>query len=277
MIILKIGGSILTKKDSAKPEVDYSNLDRIACEIKDSLQSDSICQDLSDGLIIVHGAGSFGHPPASKYKIGESFTDEEYPYKRLGFAEIQNQVKKLDSIICDSLIKHDIPVVSIPPSAFVTTVNKRIYEFRLGIIKEYLKEGYVPVLYGDIVLDENLKMAIISGDQILQYIAKILKSDNIILGTDVDGVYTKSPKTHEDAELIPILTNLNQIKELESTNNIDVTGGMVGKVNELLELAHLGIDSEIINANTPNTIANALQSKNIKGTKITNKIEKYNY
>ncbi|MBX7076331.1 MAG: isopentenyl phosphate kinase family protein [Methanobacteriaceae archaeon] len=277
MIILKIGGSILTKKDSAEPEVDYENLNRIASEIEESLNSDSINRDLSDGLIIVHGAGSFGHPPASKYKIGEPFNDEEYPFKRLGFAEIQNQVKKLNSIICDSLIEHNIPVVSIPPSSFVTTVDKRIYEFRLGIIKKYIKEGYVPVLYGDIVLDEDLKMAIISGDQVLQYIAKILKSDNIILGTDVDGVYTKSPKTHNDAKLIPILTNLNQIEELESTNNIDVTGGMVGKVKELLELAHLGIDSEIVNANNPRIIANALQSKEIKSTKITERIEQYNY
>ena len=138
MIILKIGGSILTKKDSAEPEVDYENLNRIASEIEESLNSDSINRDLSDGLIIVHGAGSFGHPPASKYKIGEPFNDEEYPFKRLGFAEIQNQVKKLNSIICDSLIEHNIPVVSIPPSSFVTTVDKRIYEFRLGIIKKYI-------------------------------------------------------------------------------------------------------------------------------------------
>ncbi len=277
MIILKIGGSILTKKDLAKPEVDYENLERIASEIEESLHSDDLNSDLSDGLIIVHGAGSFGHPPASKYKIGESFPIEDYPFKRLGFAEIQNQVKKLNSIICDSLIKHNIPVVSIPPSSFVTTVDKRIYEFRLGLIKKYIKEGYVPVLYGDIVLDEELKMAIISGDQILQYIAKILKSDNIILGTDVDGVYTKNPKNHKDSKLISVLTNLNQIEELESTTNIDVTGGMVGKVKELLELANLGIDSEIINANTPKTIANALQSKPVIGTKLTNKLEEYNY
>ena len=52
---------------------------------------------------------------------------------------------------------------------------------------------------------------------------------------------------------------------------------MVGKVKELLELAHLGIDYEIVNANNPRIIANALQSKEIKSTKITERIEQYNY
>ena len=101
MIILKIGGSILTEKDSAKPEVDYESLERIAGEIEDALYSEEMSNDLVDGLIIVHGAGSFGHPPAKKYKIGEPFERQEYLSKKLGFAEIQNDVKKLNSIICD--------------------------------------------------------------------------------------------------------------------------------------------------------------------------------
>lgn len=94
MIILKIGGSILTEKDSARPEVDYESLERIAGEIEDALYSEEMSNDLVDGLIIVHGAGSFGHPPAKKYKIGEPFERHEYLSKKLGFAEIQNDVQK---------------------------------------------------------------------------------------------------------------------------------------------------------------------------------------
>ena len=73
MIILKIGGSILTEKDSAEPKVDFNNLNRIAEEIRESLYADEMSNDLIDGLVIVHGAGSFGHPPAKKYQIGEPF------------------------------------------------------------------------------------------------------------------------------------------------------------------------------------------------------------
>ena len=62
MIILKIGGSILTNKDSKTSEVDSSSLKRIASEIKDSMDNSQ------KQLIIVHGAGSFGHPPAKKHR-----------------------------------------------------------------------------------------------------------------------------------------------------------------------------------------------------------------
>jgi len=75
MIILKIGGSILTKKDAPESEVDSVNLKRIALEIKKSLDNSS------KELVIVHGAGSFGHPPAKKYKIGQAFDKDEYPQK----------------------------------------------------------------------------------------------------------------------------------------------------------------------------------------------------
>lgn len=269
MIILKIGGSILTKKDSAKPEVDFDNLNRIADEIKESIYAEEISTDLMDGLVIVHGAGSFGHPPAKKYKIGEPFTKDQYLEKKIGFAEIQNEVKKLNSIICDSLIAHGVPCVSIPPSSVITTHNKRIYDFDLDLIKTYVHEGFIPVLYGDIVIDEKIKMAILSGDQILQYIAKVLKSDRIVLGTDVDGVYNKNPKTHSDAKHIDKVSSLEDIESFESTTNVDVTGGMVGKVKELLELANCGIDSEIIDANEIGAIAKSLQSKPVNGTRIS--------
>ena len=53
MIILKLGGSVITRKDSSIPKLDSSNLTRIAREISDSSYHK---------LIVVHGAGSFGHP-----------------------------------------------------------------------------------------------------------------------------------------------------------------------------------------------------------------------
>ena len=255
MIILKIGGSILTEKDSAEPKVDYENLNRIAEEIRESLYAEEISNDLIDGLVIVHGAGSFGHPPE----------------KRIGFAEVQNEVKKLNSIICESLIEHGIPVIAIPPSSFITSHNKRIYDFDLNLIKTYLREGFVPVLFGDVVIDDEVKIAVISGDQVLQYIAKFLKSDRIVLGTDVAGVYTKNPKTHDDAVHIDEVNSIEDIKFLESTTNVDVTGGMVGKVKELLDLADYGISSEIINANEEGAIAKALQGMKVNGTKICRK------
>lgn len=263
MIILKIGGSILTQKDLTRTEVDDVNLNRIAFEIKEALK------DSNEGLIIVHGAGSFGHPPAKEYKIGEPFDKEEYPSKRIGFAKIQNAVKKLNMFFCEALIENDIPAVAIPASSFMGASNKRISSGNLTKFEQYLEKGFVPVIYGDVVLDDELEMAVISGDQIIQYIAINLSSDNIILGTDVDGVYSKNPKLHEDAVFFDKLSSLDDLELFENTTNVDVTGGMVGKIKELLYLADSGIDSQIINADIENNIYKALKGKEVKGTIIT--------
>ena len=233
MIILKIGGSILTNKDAVS-EVDTKSLKRIASEIKSSLDNSF------KELIIVHGAGSFGHPPAKKYKIGERFDESEYPQKRIGFCETQNAVKKLNMYICEAFIDEGLPVVAIPASSFMRATNKRITEGNLDSFKRYLDKGFIPVIYGDVVLDEELEICVISGDQLIQYLAKNLNPDMVVLGTDVDGVYNKNPKTHDDAIFFDKFSSLDDLDTFEGTTNVDVTGGMVGKIKELLYLADLG-------------------------------------
>lgn len=269
MIILKLGGSILTEKDSSNPKINFKNLDRIAIEIKDFLKDYNL---KNDGLIIIHGAGSFGHPYAEKYKIGEPFLDKEYPKKRIGFSITHNSVNKFNGLISNRFIENNIPVVPIPPSSIIKTSNKRVSYFNLDLIESYIFQGFLPVLYGDVVLDDKLKLAVLSGDQILSYLAKNLKFEKVILATDVDGVFNRNPKLHDDAKLIEILNSFEDLDSFDSTTSVDVTGGMFGKIQELFELADVGIESMIINAQTPNLIKNALQGVEVKGTLIKSRI-----
>ena len=262
MIILKIGGSILTNKDAVS-EVDTKSLKRIASEIKSSLDNSF------KELIIVHGAGSFGHPPAKKYKIGEKFDESEYPQKRIGFCETQNAVKKLNMYICEAFIDEGLPVVAIPASSFMRATNKRITDGNLDSFKRYLEKGFIPVIYGDVVLDDELETCVISGDQLIQYLAKNLNPDMVVLGTDVDGVYNKNPKTHDDAIFFDKFSSLDDLDTLEGTTNVDVTGGMVGKIKELLYLADLGIESKIINAEVEDNVFKVLENEKVKGTVIS--------
>ena len=263
MIILKIGGSILTNKGSEISEVDAASLKRIASEIKASLDNSP------KQVIIVHGAGSFGHPPAKKHRIGEEFDKSLYPQKRLGFCEIQNEVKKLNMFICEAFIREGLPAVALPASSFITATDKRITDGNLDVFKNYLSKGFVPVIYGDVVLDNKLEFCVISGDQLIQYLAKNLNPDRVILGTDVDGVYSKNPKTNDDAIFFEKFTSLEDLDTLEGTTNVDVTGGMVGKIKELLFLADLGIESKIINAEVEGNIFKVLENEEVKGTIIS--------
>lgn len=261
MIILKLGGSALTIKDASEPTIDEVNLDRIAEELS----------YYNDDMIIVHGAGSFGHIHAKKYAIGEPIaTTEEKDFKMEGLCRTQASVQLLNYIVVNKLQEKGIPAVGIKPSAFIMTENKRISVCDAGIVKRYIEGGFVPVIYGDAVLDLNddIKYAIISGDQLINYFAKQLKADKVILSSDVDGIYTDNPKTNPDAELIDIVTKDSKLTLTENENQADVTGGMAGKINELLELAEDGIESLIINAEKEGNIKAAVSGKEVKGTLI---------
>ncbi len=260
-MILKLGGSVITRKESDKPTANHENLKRIAREIAESTHQK---------LVVVHGAGSFGHPLAKKYAIGDEIQDnQDLRRKMLGFSLTQQAVKELNGMVTEYLRAQGTLSVSLQPSSFITTKNKRIQSADLTLIKKYLELGFVPVIYGDVVLDadESIEMAVLSGDQIVKYLAENLKPERVILATDVDGIYNKNPKKYPDAHLIETVSSLEQIETGEETT-IDVTGGMGGKISELLGLLDLGIESEIINANKTLNIKKALSDEEVTGTAI---------
>lgn len=259
MIILKLGGSALTIKDAEKPTIDEINLDRIAQEVS----------NYNDDMVIVHGAGSYGHIHAKKYAIGDEITNaQENLFKIEGLCKTQASVQLLNYIVVNKLQEKGVPAIGIKPSTFIITENKRISVCDSTIIKRYIDEGFVPVLYGDAVLDLNddIKFAIISGDQLINYFAKELKADKVILSSDVDGIYTDNPKTNPNAKLIDIVTKDTQLTLTENNNQADVTGGMAGKISELLELAGYGIESLIINAEKEGNLKLAVSGQDVKGT-----------
>ena len=259
MIILKIGGSAITKKDAQEPTIDEVNLDRIAQEVS----------AYNDDMVIVHGAGSYGHIYAKKFGIGDVISNvNDHLYKLEGVCRTQASVQLLNYIICEKLHEKGVPAIGIKPSSFIETNQKRICVCDTKLIQKYIDNGFVPVLYGDAVLDQNeyFKYAILSGDQIITYLAKKLKANRVILSSDVDGIYTDNPKTNPDAKIIDIVTKDTDLLLTENENQADVTGGMAGKIRELLDLAEDGIESHIINAETPGNIKLAVSGQKVKGT-----------
>jgi isopentenyl phosphate kinase len=89
----------------------------------------------------------------------------------------------------------------------------------------------------------------------------------------VDGVMTADPSKDKNARLIPEITIKNYAKiksSLTSSDGVDVTGGMLSKVESMLELAKKGIESEIINGDKPGNLLRALKGEKRIGTVITN-------
>jgi len=87
----------------------------------------------------------------------------------------------------------------------------------------------------------------------------------------VDGLYDSDPKTNPSAQLISHLT-LEELQESRSkireAQSPDVTGGMLGKVSELMTPVSRGIQAVIVNALKPGNIYKALKGEEVVGTKI---------
>ncbi|MEE9593815.1 MAG: isopentenyl phosphate kinase [Candidatus Hydrothermarchaeales archaeon] len=260
MIILKLGGSLITDK-SKKFVIRKRAVERVTKEIKES-------RALQNGLIIVHGGGSFGHPVAKEYGLNAGVVG---PSQLEGVAATRSAMTKLNTYVIGALVKGSIPAVAVHTSAVAVCNSGRISSFEFGSIKNLLFKDMVPVLYGDVVADDELNFSILSGDQIVTYLSMKLKPERIILATDVDGVFTKDPKESiagkEKARLIPELTQ----QELDTINygkKNDATGGIRGKLEELVSLAENGYESYIINALEKDRLRKALSGKDVIGTRV---------
>jgi isopentenyl phosphate kinase len=258
-IILKLGGSAITDKtQEASPRTDIIN--RLAEEIKRA--------DL-DNLIVVHGGGSFGHPTAARYGIKDGYKDD--PAQKFGFAETHHMMTVLNGLVMDALILHEVPAVSIAPSSCVITENCKIKFFDETVLKAMSKLVFTPVLYGDVVLDDKMGFTVLSGDQLVAYLAIKYKAQKIVVGVDTDGLFDSDPKTHPDAQPYKKLT-LSELKAIQpklgKASGTDVTGGMAGKIAELIPAIEAGVHVTVTGATKGLSIYRALTDQSVLGTEI---------
>jgi len=261
LTVLKIGGSVITDKNGElAPRT--SEIARLTEEIQKSN---------AKRLIIVHGGGSFGHPSAQRYAIKDGLKEDS---QKIGFSETHHVMTVLNGLFMDSLIWHEIPAVSVTPSSCIITESGRIKHFEDAAIRALLNMGFIPVLYGDAVVDSKLGFTILSGDQLVSTLAMRFGAERIVFGVDVDGLYDADPKIEKTAKMFKHLSQ-EELKNLQNKlcrpTAGDVTGGMFGKVAELLPAVEQGIQVTIVNASKPGNICKVLEGTPVEGTAIGRK------
>jgi isopentenyl phosphate kinase len=255
MEILKLGGSVVTKKDQPKtPNVEA--IRRLAREVATAGPRK---------LIVVHGGGSYGHPLAKEYNISAGYSA---PRQLAGFSLTHQAMVELNRIVVEAFLDAGVPAVSIAPSSFIITEDRRIIELDTSVVSKAIESNFVPILYGDAVLDSARRFTILSGDQLAVRLATDLGAERLIFGVDVDGVYTANPKLAKDARLIEELS-LSQMRgmvRIGEALSTDVTGGMLGKVNEAAAAVEAGVEVQLLNALKPDAVNAALRGEKIPCT-----------
>lgn len=212
MLILKLGGAAITDKSTA----NTANSDAIH-------QIAALIARYPQPLILIHGAGSFGHIIARDYNLHLGYQGD---HQREGLIKLQMALHELNTLVIQALWQQGLPAMTVHPASMCVQENKRIVDFFLEPVQHMLGMGLIPVLYGDCVWDRGQKFSIISGDQLAVYLANHLHAKRLAFGTNVDGVLDAN------GQVIPQLDARTRISTQQS-GVADVTGGMLGKVQEI--------------------------------------------
>jgi isopentenyl phosphate kinase len=274
LVLLKLGGSLITDKTRPyTPLLDV--MDDLARQLATAIRTQPELR-----LLIGHGAGSFGHVAASEYKTREGFprpsplthrerdTNEDNYWK--GFAEVWYQASALNRYVMEALHKAGLRTIALPPSGSVIASDGQVSVWETTPIRMALAAGMLPVIFGDVVFDEVRGGTILSTENLFSYLVKALAPDRVLLAGLEEAVWEDFPaRTRRIERITP--ESFEEIKHgVGASAAADVTGGMEGKVREMLDLVqeNPGLKIQIFSGIQPGNLVRALSGETL-GTEIS--------
>ncbi len=258
LTFIKFGGSLITDK-----QVEGSFHEHVVTRLGQEIQA-ALVKNSELRVLIGHGSGSFGHFAARQYgTMGGVHTPEQWR----GFAHVATTAAELNHLTAKALQVAGLPIWRIQPSASARSRDGVIVHMATDTIAEALARGIVPLVYGDVSLDEVRGGTIISTETIFFYLTHHLPVKNILLLGEVEGVYDHT------GLVIPEINpaNFDAIEEaLGGSAGADVTGGMETKVRDMLALTQVmpRLTIRILNGTEPDLVRKTLLGETQPGTLI---------
>lgn len=250
---VKLGGSLITDK-STEASFRVKVMARLAAEIHAAH-----VRRPEQRLLLAHGSGSFGHFVAQRHQTMSGVYDEK---SWRGFAEVANVAALLNHLVTDQLRLAGLPVWRLQPSASARCRAGDLVRLDDHPIREALERGIIPLVYGDVALDDERGGTIISTEQIFMYLAHHLPVQRIVLVGEFPGVLDSNEN------VIPVITPEllpGYADALGGSHGTDVTGGMSTKVRDMLMLAQQvqGLEIRIIDGRQAGLLRDVLTEENM--------------
>ncbi|MGJ3237885.1 MAG: isopentenyl phosphate kinase [Anaerolineae bacterium] len=223
--LVKLGGSLITDKTqraTLRPVI----LRQLALEVRQALDENPQLE-----LVLGHGSGSFGHFEAREH---DTINGVRTPAQWVGFARVGQIASELNYHVAHAFHEAGVPALRLQPSASAIADNGVIKDMAMQPIFRAIEKGIIPLVYGDIAFDDTLGGTIISTETVFAHLVSRLSVKQVFLLGEVDGVYDA------DGEVIPKITadNFKTVRSvLGGSDGVDVTGGMLTKVQDMLSLA----------------------------------------
>lgn len=260
LVMVKLGGSLITEKDG-DAEAREDVIVRLAREIAEGRGEGET------RILVGHGSGSFGHPPAAEHDLRHGAGDED---ERLGLGRTQRRAADLHRRVVGALLGAGVPAFSVAPSSAGVAEDGRVADFAVEPLFRALRGGYVPVVYGDVMMDRTRGSTIASTEAVFLRLAALLQEAGwrvrraLWLGT-TDGVLDRDgrplPRIEGDSD--------DGLPEAAvGSAATDVTGGMRHRVETALRMAGRGVPSWIGDGRRPGALRRALSGEEEGGTRV---------
>ena len=235
-VVVKVGSNVLTEDNGL-------NLKAIRSIAR------QICRLIESGLEVI--LVSSGAMASGVKKIGLSARPDELPKRQavaaIGQAGLMMEYEK-------AFGRYHQKVAQILLTSEDLSSRKRYLNAR-NTLCTLLSWKVVPIINeNDTVWIEEIKLG--DNDNLAAMITLLMDSDVLINLTDIDGLYTKDPRTCPKAELIPIVSNIS--KETEKLAG-DIpgalgTGGMISKIEAARKVNSAGVPMVIARGDLPNIL-----------------------
>ena len=258
-LLIKFGGGLITDKSAMKTaDVDViTNLANLTQQL------------LSQGhaITIVHGAGSFGHLKAKKWKISQGADQAILTEQIHAVDSIRQDMLELDSIVCEALEQQNIEIRNLPPSQWARETGPNFTGSLTPITN--CPRDIVAVTFGDVVdCDLPKRFGILSGDDLMVRIAQESQSIThcIFLLGDTEGLLS-APPSDQSAELIPIWKPSHEISGVHDST-LDVTGGIFLKLESAAMIAQNVEQVWFLDGRKTDRVLQLLAKGTTRGTRI---------
>lgn len=253
-MIVKLGGSVITRKQGearTRPKV----LRRLAVEL---------CGPGAPPLVVLHGAGSFGHPGATRWKLANPPQSGQETHRTRGGAIVSAEVRRLHGAVLRELVDAGGRPVSVPAACLARNRAGQLTSFDPEPFRRWLAAGFTPVSFGDVVLDEEWGCSILSADRIALELSRALHAARVVFVSDVPGVL--GPAVKGKRPVLPELTP-TVVRALDAKVGApDVTGGIRGKAEAMLAIASAGTRAGLISGLSDGALSRAIRGEAVYGS-----------
>lgn len=249
-VLVKLGGSVLTDKSQLRT-LREDALPRLAGELA----------DVRGPVVLVHGAGSYGHVRASKHQVHEGTSGAATP---MDASRVRTDVLDLHRHVLAALQDAGLAPSGVPGAALTRLRNGEATTVHVTPVTDALRGGFTPVTHGDVAADTTRAFGIVSGDVLMEALARELRPRLAVFVTDVDGVLDP----HGDT-----IPHLSPTAALDPTaaggsGHPDVTGGMAGKLKHMARMAQDGTPVRVVDGTQPGRVLGATTGHPLTGTLI---------